>query len=51
MSDIKCKHCPGFKNCEWRNEEDDTCWYEPDDYPEGDIGSAIVAEIRRQNGE
>lgn len=44
---MKCKKCPGWKDCEWRF--NDECWYEPNDYEEGDIGSATVAEMRKQN--
>lgn len=43
---MKCKHCPGWKDCEWRF--DDECWYEPCDHPCG-IGSATAEEVRKQN--
>lgn len=51
MDPIKCKHCLGYENCQWRDETDDSCWYEPDDYDGHDIGFAIYEEIKRQNGE
>lgn len=43
---LKCKHCPGYENCEWRF--NDECWYEPNDYA-GGIGSATVEEVKAQN--
>lgn len=49
MNGIKCRHCKGFESCPYRDSLDDTCWFEPNDYQEGDIGSATVAETRRQN--
>lgn len=45
---IRCKHCKGYRTCEWRNPYDDTCWYEPCDHP-GGIGSATAEEVRLQN--
>lgn len=55
---VKCSVCNECKreDCEWycgphgfHNEP--VCYFEPDDYEEGDIGSASVAEMRRQNGD
>lgn len=45
---MKCKHC--CKDCPWRDEATDECWYEPDDYNGKDIGSATADEVKKQNG-
>ena len=43
---LKCRKCPGWKNCEWCFK--DECWYEPNDHP-GGIGSATAEECKKQN--
>lgn len=49
MNGIKCRYCKGYESCPYRDDLDDTCWYEPNDYDCKDIGSATAVEVRKQN--